>query len=76
LIENKVELYDQLSGIGGDRTISEWPYYEFELVISILNKKNEAKKRHQDTQDKKQAQSQPKMNPSSYLNKAKGMMKK
>jgi len=50
--------------------VDNWPYYEFERYIKLLNEKNENEKKRHDEQDKQQNQNMPNINGISNLAKS------
>jgi hypothetical protein len=50
--------------------VDNWPYYEFERYIKLLNEKNEAEKKHRDEQEHQQHQNVPNFNSISNLAKS------
>lgn len=65
LTSNKFEFMNQL-GIP-TTIVDDWPYYEFERYIKLLNEKNENEKKHHEEQEKQQGQNMPNFNSMSNL---------
>lgn len=55
-----------------DETIDNWPYWQFEEMIKIINEEAEKEKNKQKEQEK----GQQNFNPNSYMNKLSSMTNK
>jgi hypothetical protein len=71
ILKNKFQFYKQCHI--GDDTIDNWPYWQLEEMIKILNESNEEEKKAREESEKNQKKNMPNMNPSSYMNYAKSL---
>ena len=51
-----------------DSDIDNWPYFELEERVKIINEISDEEEKKQKNEEEKQSKSMPNFNPSSYMN--------
>ena len=67
LLKNKILIYKNFNGIGGDATIDAWPYWLLEENIKIMNELSEDEDKEKKKQEGDQSKQMGNFSPNSYM---------
>ena len=65
ILSNKMDLIKEFNY--NELTMDDWPFFLFEEIIKIANKKIEESEKHRKSEEDKQKVNMPNLNPSQYM---------